>query len=286
LATGGETGPVRPRRPPRIWPWLIAVLVVVLAGLGAAYALTRDDDSSESATVPNVVGLREAEAVRRIRAADLRPNTLHYRTGRAVGRVFLQRPRPGSEVEPDSTVMLGVSRGPGEATVPRLIGLSEAEAAERLSARRLEPRVVRVASRRPVGTVVAQNPSAGQRLDVGASVRMNVSRGRAARRTTTTTTTTTATTTTTTTTTTAPGATTTARTRTGAPATATVPDVVGLDAPTAEQRLRRAGFAVRSVPRNTTDPAEDGIVLEQRPSGGALARRGSQVLLTVGALTP
>ena len=179
--------------------------------------------------------------------------------------------------------MLAVSRGPGRVEVPRVVGLSEADAAQRLSRSGLDLRVVRVASRRPVGTVVAQNPRAGERVRRGSTVRVNVSRGRAARRTTTTTTTTTTATTTGPTTTT----TTTRRTRTSAPpAIVSVPDVVGLDAPTAEQRLRQAGFGVRSVSRDTTDPAEDGIVLEQRPVGGGRAPRGSQVTLTVGALTP
>jgi beta-lactam-binding protein with PASTA domain len=281
---------MRPRRPPRIWPWLAALLVLVLAGLGGAYALTRDDDddSESEVTVPNVVGLRQAEAVRRVRQSGLRPNALHFRAARAAGRVFMQRPSAGSEVEPHSLVMLAVSKGAGRVRVPRLIGLSEAEAAERLSRRRLEARVVRVASRRPVGTVVAQNPDPGQRLDPESTVRINVSRGRTARRTTTTTTTTTTTATTTTATTTVRTATTTtpARTGTGAAATTAIPDVVGLDRPTAERRLREAGFGARPVPRETTDPAEHGIVLEQRPAGGVRARSGSQITIVFGALTP
>jgi serine/threonine-protein kinase len=65
-----------------------------------------------------------------------------------------------------------------------------------------------------------------------------------------------------------------------------VPDVVGLDAATAERRLRQAGFAVRSVTRDTPDPAEDGIVLEQQPPGGASARVGTQVTITLGKLVP
>jgi hypothetical protein len=89
LATDGERGPVRPPRPPRLWPWLVAILVVVLAGLAGAYVLTRDDDD-ESATVPNVIGLLEREAVRRIEAADLRARSQRFRTGRAAGRVFLR----------------------------------------------------------------------------------------------------------------------------------------------------------------------------------------------------
>jgi beta-lactam-binding protein with PASTA domain len=60
--------------------------------------------------------------------------------------------------------------------------------------------------------------------------------------------------------------------------------VVGLDEPTARARLLQAGFTVRIVTRTTSDPAEEGIVLDQRPLGGTPARAGAQVTITVGAL--
>jgi hypothetical protein len=52
----------------------------------------------------------------------------------------------------------------------------------------------------------------------------------------------------------------------------------------AERTTARRVFAVNSVSRHTLDPAEDGIVIEQRPAGGTSA--GAEVTITVGALTP
>lgn len=338
----------RRRRPPRIWPWLLAVLVLAAGAIAAAYFLARDDDdggpteattasvpavvglraerassrlvavgfrpqlaraASErpsgvvirqrpmagsalarggtvtlvvsqgpaKAKVPDVVGLSLAKAFRRVEAAGLRPQAKRVASRRPRGLVFRQRPSPGTELERERDVLLTVSKGPGRVAVPDLIGLGNAEAIRSLESAGLDANVVRVAANEPAGRVVAQNPAARARVERGSTVRVNVSQGPRATTTTRAPTTTRVTTTTTATTTTQTGT---------ASSVATVPDVVGLDAPTAERRLRQAGFAVSSVPRDTQNPAEDGIVLEQRPPGGASARAGSQVTITVGVLTP
>jgi eukaryotic-like serine/threonine-protein kinase len=335
----------RRRRPPRIWPWLIALLVVVAAAIAAAYFLTRDDDGggpteTAATSVPDVVGLQAQPASSRLVAAGFRPQLAQVESERPTGVVVRQRPAAGTELERGGTVTLVVSRGPAKVEVPDVLGLSLSRAFSRLETAGLQPRarrvfsskprgrvlrqqpaagaqverervvlltvsrgparvpvpdligqrradavrslesaglqanVVTVAASEPAGTVVAQNPAGGTRIVRGSPVRVNVSRGSAA--------TTTRPTTTRPPTTTAP-----TPTRTGtASSVATVPDVVGLDALTAERRLRQAGFVASSAPRATQDPAEDGIVLEQRPPGGSSARAGAQVTITVGMLTP
>ena len=52
-----------PARPPRIWPWLLALLLLVLGGLLAYFLLLRDE---EKTTMPRVVGITEAEAQARM----------------------------------------------------------------------------------------------------------------------------------------------------------------------------------------------------------------------------
>ncbi len=59
---------VPPRQPPRIWPWLLALLLIVLAGLAAYLLLARDD---EKTVVPKVVGLTEAQARTRLAEEEL-----------------------------------------------------------------------------------------------------------------------------------------------------------------------------------------------------------------------
>ena len=59
------------RRPPKIWPWLLALLVLVLAGLGALWYFSQDDEddaasttatAARTVTVPDVVGTTSSEA--------------------------------------------------------------------------------------------------------------------------------------------------------------------------------------------------------------------------------
>ena len=64
-----------------------------------------------------------------------------------------------------------------------------------------------------------------------------------------------------------------------------VPDVVGDDEATATERLEGAGFTVRVVTQDTTDPAEDGVVLSQSPPGGDRLGAGGRVTITVGLLS-
>ena len=92
------------------------------------------------------------------------------------GRVIAQSPAAGEEAEPDSTIRINVSKGPGTVTVPDLVGLARADAESRLDELGLEANVVEVPSAQPRGTVVAQNPTAGE-ARVGSAVRLNVSTG-------------------------------------------------------------------------------------------------------------
>ena len=66
------------------------------------------------------------------------------------------------------------------------------------------------------------------------------------------------------------------------PSTAAVPDVTFQDVTIARTTLESAGFRVREVLEDTTDPASDGIVVGQDPIGGAQAKPGSLVTLFVG----
>jgi hypothetical protein len=63
-----------------------------------------------------------------------------------------------------------------------------------------------------------------------------------------------------------------------------VPDVFGQAEAEARHALVRAGFTVRTVDQPTNDPAEQGIVVKQKPVGGRKAAAGSQIVIYVGRL--
>jgi eukaryotic-like serine/threonine-protein kinase len=215
--------------------------------------------SPQQVEVPDVVGLRAGRALARLRSAGVNPRVQSIRSRRPQGFVLRQIPAAGTEVARDSAAVVLVSAGQQLVDVPQVIGLTADSATTQLTRAGFRTRVARVPGTEPEGTVIDQNPQGGARAPRGQVVRINVSRGR-------TQTTTTVVTTTTT------------------PARATVPDTVGQDEGAAISTIEGAGFRVRVVERPVTEPANDGLVIRQSPTGGARAARGSTVTITVGRL--
>jgi beta-lactam-binding protein with PASTA domain len=52
----------------------------------------------------------------------------------------------------------------------------------------------------------------------------------------------------------------------------------------ANSTLSRAGLTPSRQEREVTDPAQDGVVLEQRPGAGSEVDKGSQVVIVIGIL--
>ena len=171
-------GPPRPPRP-LLWPWLLLLLVLVLGGLLAAWLLTRGDDNGTSAarvTVPNVVRLKQQEAVARLEQRGLVAREVTRAGSAAVGTVVAQDPGPGAEVTRSSVVTLTVSAVRTE-PVPEVVGSTEAAAVKALEAKGFRVQTRNVVSRQKAGTVLAQRPAPGSRLARGSTVTVNISRG-------------------------------------------------------------------------------------------------------------
>ena len=97
---GGRTEVVReevvpPRRPPRLWPWLLALLLLVIGGLAAYLLLARDEKKT---VVPRVVGLTEPQARARLAEAELEADVDRRPSKREVGTVFDKSPGRGRPV--------------------------------------------------------------------------------------------------------------------------------------------------------------------------------------------
>jgi serine/threonine-protein kinase len=304
--------PVR-RRP--IWPWLLALLLLVAAGIGGWYAYAKIQNELAQAkpvSVPNVQGEVVVLAKENIVNAGLKPH-VRYQSNADYprGKVYQQNPAPGEKIDRGNTVTLWVSTGKPRVYVDDVVGKTEDQAKTALQSQGLRVNAVQVYSKETVGTVLAQDPSAGQRVIQGTVVRINVSQGprpvavpnvvgqsydAAAGSLT------------------AAGfqvrrvdvqanspAGTVVAQDPGAgtseppgssvivsvskgPSTTAVPDVEGLDTATAKAQLQNAGFKVAVQTQNTQDPAEDGIVITQDPRGGSQAQLKSTVLITVGKL--
>jgi beta-lactam-binding protein with PASTA domain len=171
-----EEQAVPPPRRPLIWPWLLLLLLLVAGGIAAAFLLTRD--SGPTTRVPDVVGRQVAVAVRdlgeRGYTADVEARAT---SDGAPGTVVSQAPKAGTKLDRGEQVTILVARGPGQSQVPRVVGLSAAEALVRLQAAELKGRTVKVASRQPKDQVLEQSPAPGTDLKKDSVVVLTTSKG-------------------------------------------------------------------------------------------------------------
>jgi eukaryotic-like serine/threonine-protein kinase len=167
-----ETETVPPRRP-LIWPWLLALLVAVLAGIGAYLYFAQQDES----TVPAVTGMRQEPAEAAVRDAGLEPESTRQQSSKPEGIVLGQSPDAGASVDEGSTVRLVVSTGPPAETVPDVVGETQSQAVAALTAAGFESDVTEAFSDKKAGIVVSQEPKAGEQLDEGGTVALTVSKG-------------------------------------------------------------------------------------------------------------
>lgn len=276
-----ETVPVEPvrRRPPLLWPGLLALLLLVLGGILAFVLLAGDDDESaapttaaaRSVSVPDVVGSPESEATAALRAAGFEVTVANVPSDQPPGTVVAQDPAGGVEADEGSTVRVNVAEQPEQTTpaetettrattqppattapppapepalVPDVVDQALADAARAFGDEGLKISVRYVPSDAPLGTVVAQAQDPGTELERGDTVQINVS----------------------------PGA--------EPSADASVPDVAGRREPAARNALERAGFEVLAIELEALEP---GVVASQSPPGGASVPGGSLVILYVGA---
>jgi serine/threonine-protein kinase len=302
-----------PTRRRALWPWLLGAGLLLAAIAGGIFAYDRIQDQlneSRPVVVPDVRGLAEPQAVQQIEDRGLEPQLRRIPSPSVeVGRVISQDPGPGNRIDRGNIVTLEVSTGKPRVRVPRVVGMSVAEALQTLSDANLRANTVDVFSDRPEGTVTGQAPAAGETLVEGSRVRINVSQGSRPI--------------------TVPsvlgqpvqsaesqlrglgfavtqapveddqpagtvigqspaggetarkGSTITLRVSEG-PATSQVPDVTNQDADTATATLEDAGFQVRIQRRDTDDPLLDNVVIDQRPAAGQELESGTTITLTVG----
>ncbi|HET8893867.1 MAG TPA: Stk1 family PASTA domain-containing Ser/Thr kinase [Gaiellaceae bacterium] len=302
------------RRP--VWPWIAALLFVAAAAIGGWFVYHQiSHQLASNAVVPvsNYEGLRKELAVSKVHSdgfavkIDFQPNDTTPKDF-----VFAQDPSPGSRQARHSTVTITVSTGLPKVAVPALVGLQSTDAVAALAGAKLKWVIKEVNSNKPAGEVTGQDPKKDKQVVQGTTVHFNVSKGptpvpipsvvgepiqtatsdlqtagfqvrptyvdssqpanqviqqtpKAGG--------------------TAAKGSVVAITVSKGPKTTTVPFVQSEDVGTATTDLQQSGFKVHIVNEPTTDPNQDGIVLSQTPAGGAQAKPGSTVTITVGRIT-
>jgi eukaryotic-like serine/threonine-protein kinase len=304
--------------PPRgrsIWPWLLALGLIIAGGIGGWFLYTKIQeqlDNNRPVAVPDVTLLQQDLAVLQIRQAGLNPVVAKGPDDNVPpGQVISENPGGGSKVGKGSTVTLQVSTGKPKVIVPDVRGRPVTDAITALAGIGLNPHIVHIYSPQPADTVTGQFPSPGDRVVKGTNVRINVSRGAKP--------------------VSVPdvtgqpylnsksalegqgfkvlrtdvqsdqaqgvvvgedpspgqqvskGSTITLSVSKG-PATTQIPDVRGQSQANAESLLTQAGLTPSVVFQPVTDPSQDGIVLDQNPAPGGDARSGEIIIVTVGQI--
>ncbi len=307
----------QPPRKRRRWPaWLIALALIAAAVAGGWYVYSRVQDElqdTKPVAVPPLVGLREEQAVAQIENLGFEAQVEHgSSTEFDAGFVMEQSPKDGTKLPKGETVTIVVSQGAPKTEVPGVVGLPYDQAVDALAGAKLKAKRKEVFSEKPFGEVVKQSPKAGESVIEGSTVTLTVSKGtetvpvpdvlqqsqasaeaelRAAGFTVSASSAASNDTPKGLVSSQSPspgqdaqkGSVVTIVVSTG-PESVAVPNVIGQDQGTAERTLEDAGFVVTTVEEPTADPTQDGLVVDQNPSGGVRASPGSTVRITVATL--
>jgi eukaryotic-like serine/threonine-protein kinase len=241
---GDETshGEEPPRRSYRALLWVLGLLVVL--GAVGALAYMMFGGSGKTYAVPLVNGLPQAQAVKAVQNAHLKPTVVDQASSTTKkGNVIKSNPAEGNNVKANTVVTLYVSAGPQRVTVPNVVGQQANTASSALTAKGLTvSEVSDTASTQPKGTVTKQNPVGNTTVNPGTKITIYVSGGGV-----------------------------------------NVPSVIGDSASTAQSILQGAGFKVNAKTEAAPSTDTPGDVFAQTPSGNSSAPQGSTVTIFVAA---
>jgi beta-lactam-binding protein with PASTA domain len=196
--------------------------------------------------VPNVVGSTQAAATSAIKAAGLVVGTITTAPSNTVpsGSVISESPTAGTMVNVGSAVNLVVSSGPGQVSVPNVVGSTQAAATTAIQNAGLVVGTVTThsSSTVPSGDVISETPSAGTMVNAGSAVNLVISSG---------------------------------------PAQVAVPNVVGSTQAAATTAIQNAGLVVGTVTTASSSTVPSGDVISETPSAGTMVNAGSAVNLVI-----
>jgi serine/threonine-protein kinase len=222
--------PRRSRRGPILL--VLALLVAATAGAGAWWF-----GFARYTATPSVIGLSQSAASEKLHDAGLEVTYGEpaYSETVGVGKVIGTDPEPGARILDGDTVTVTLSLGKERYDVPRLRGLGEDAAREKLRDLHLTvgTRTEEWSETVPAGKVLRSDPLVGTTLRPGAAVDLVVSRG---------------------------------------PQPIKVGNWVGKDAAEATQELESRGLVVDDRQQDYSDTVPEGAVISQSPRGGTLFR--------------
>ena len=133
-----------------------------------------------TATVPYVTGLDVKDAEELLAREDLKFEEMYFNTDDVkVNIVMVQKPEADTVVRKGDTVMLSVSSGPSQLTMPDVMGMNVEDAKTLLKSYGFLPDFERVINGDyPTDTVVSQTPAANEKVDKDTPVSISYSGGK------------------------------------------------------------------------------------------------------------
>lgn len=232
-----------PTRRTSPWLWVGLAALLLVAGLGIAWALGAFGGGA--VVVPTLSGLTEEQAKMELEAAGLALGEVTTENSDTVelGLIISQDPEAGARVEEGAAVNIVVSTGIEQVAVPDLTNMPEATAIEALRSTELEydKTVDEFSAEIAKGLVIRTEPALGTQVPKGTRVTLFVSAG---------------------------------------VESVKVPDVTGKPLAEAKGILEGAGFVVKSN-EAFSDSVPKGNVISQRPDPNVVYETGSEVTLEV-----
>ncbi|MEV0682423.1 Stk1 family PASTA domain-containing Ser/Thr kinase [Nocardia sp. NPDC050378] len=223
----------------------LGVAAALAVAFGMFWVLIGPGSKPDQVAVPDLSGKTAQQAESELVKAGFSVAVQQKPDGKvAPGNVIATQPLGGSRIDEGSTVTLQVSTGPAQVAVPRILGMTQAEAEQALNSTglQMDPNVQRRASSvADTDRVIGQEPTAGVRIDIAQPIVIVIGSG---------------------------------------PEQVRVPDVVGQDISVAEPNLTvSAGFKVEV--KEVLSPQPKGQVLSTSPAGGSNAEKGSTITVQV-----
>ncbi|WP_061963226.1 Stk1 family PASTA domain-containing Ser/Thr kinase [Demequina aurantiaca] len=224
-----------------------ALLAIALIVALIVFA-TRGPSEPEVVTVqmPDIVGLSQADATAKLTELGLEGKyELEASEDVDIDTVIRTEPPANSELEEGDTVTVFISSGPGDATVPSVRGLTEAEATKQLEAANLVVGETVEEDNKDFdeGRVFETDPAEGTDVQAGTTVILHVSTGKVA-----------------------------------------LPNLIGLQEDDARKQLTDLGL-IPTVTDKEDDSKPAGEVLEQKPGAGEVDRNSTVELVVATAPT-
>lgn len=237
-----------PKKKKKKWPWIVGILVFLLiSGLVQAIAFPGLFEPRQVA-VPDVSGMEQNEAVEELQAAGFiaGQETEEFSEQIEENHIIRTIPEAGKMRDRETEIQLFVSLGKEMTEMDDFVGSTIEEASEALEDQNFASvESAEEFSEEPVGTILNQEPAAGENVIVSETdIEFIVSKGRDMR---------------------------------------DVEDLSGFTEENLNDYARSSGFNIRIVSEQASDSVEAGKVMSQTPAAGEQLVAGSTIEVTLSA---